>query len=165
MAVFIETLVDCTEMKRSLRNTHRVIWISFVIALPLILAIAWNVAPKASAGAQSLSGLDDRLKCAKSPRFEISTEIAAYTLAHADCSNNVRVELHSVVRLPQLAIYVSRDSISSETQSLLNPIAYFDGKQVIELAVPKNMITRSFFILIADIVKHKPVDQIKIVIR
>ena len=37
-------------MRRSLRNKHRFIWLSFTVALPLVLAVAWNIRPLTSEG-------------------------------------------------------------------------------------------------------------------
>jgi hypothetical protein len=173
VACFVKNLVENEKMRRSLRKTHRIIWFSFVIALPAVIAIAWNVAPFVTQKPDQLltaerskqQPVKGRTACTYAPRYEAKTEVASYHLENAQCSDNVQIVLNAVVRVPQLAIYLAPDSIAEASIVSLRPLAFFDGSSHLVLEVPKSMLDSHFFILLADDVRNQPVDQVKMIIK
>jgi hypothetical protein len=164
MAIFIEKL-DEEEMRRSLRNKHRTIWLSFVIALPAILAIAWNVAPIAKKNIVSVSRADMSLPCVHPSQYIVETAMAIYDISNAKCGGELSVLLLKKIRVPQLAIYISLDSIQYADLQTLPPIAFFDGEEHLKFEIPKSVDGNAFFILLADNVKHQPLDQVKMFVK
>ena len=151
-------------MRRSLRNNHRIIWLSFVIVLPLILAIAWNVRPLTSGGNEQRAR-EDNPGALHDWVIVAETDIAKYKSEDTPAALKLLIELRSVVRVPQLAVYVSHFPIRSESMSSIEPSAFFDGEDHLLLTIPKAIFRDSVFVLLADNVKRQHVDQVKLTIK
>jgi hypothetical protein len=160
-------------MRRSLRNTNRIVWLWFAIALPSIFVIAWSVAPDAKSAsvlsAKQASSRDKLIKkfsdCTLAPRFKTSTALAEYQLEHAVCSDKVLIVLMQKVRTPQLALYVSDMRISDGSLKNMDPIAFFNEADHLEIKIPEALLNEDFFILLADNIKHISFDQVIIQIQ
>lgn len=151
-------------MRKSLRKTHRYIWLSCVVAFPLVLAIAWNVRPLNS-GESSPENVIAHHDLLPNAVTVATSDIAFYKSRNTPSSIKLLVELRDVMRVPQLAVYVSQLPIENEAMSSIEPSAFFDGEDYVLLTIPKVFFRDSVFILLADNIKRQPVDQIKLDIK